>query len=1149
MDIFLRLEFTQTQQIFLRIKEKNMKKKILKFILMVVCVIALLPHSVHAEGGSSPILPVASHGNVIKKMNLSDYSNGTSTDATLEIYEDGYTVVKSNSTVPQAQKINNVWVINAIKNYYDGNPTVDMTSLVYDSDTRLLVSSLNKVEGGFWWRFRHFWANETYGPNGKVVSLSKLKEIDLSKTTPITDAGQTENTDSTRMNLTNTFSQIGIEKLIFGQNWSKIKIGNIDNLFYHSLINEVVGLEYMDIKPTSTESAFSNATIKKIDLSKLDLTGLLYGSRMFDTARVDFKDLFSRQHINNLKSGRYMFSLYVTDEPLDVTGIDLANGGGSGSDYQGMFSALQAPSFKFDFSNACSNTGEGADFSYAFSRLSMQIDTSKLPKLIYKPVGYDSNGSGSNIFYMDMLSYNSSWWEVYQKLLDLSDYSTDYIGSTNVLDNQSGVQVIKTSTRTKLHPQYGNGLGIDSYSIFDKYVGFKQVYTGRWLLKYYADGSVVPEADRKYASTYADFNGIDGYWVREPVAGDNSPTLSGGRIYETEDDKWVTNADGSMTYNMKVFDRKDTHYIVEDENPNFIRTDNTTTVNGKQASTAVVGKDETTATVVNRYINSTNTEVRNLTIRKNVDVEDSTQFIFDVTLKHSTLSGIKKINDILFKDGVGTITLMGNKSITLELPKGTEYTITERAVKNWTLTNQENTSGTLDLNTEAVFTNTRDTFPNTSDSVTELNIEKNVPESYKGFNGNNGFQFEITLSNLSPNSTYQYEQYGQTRDFQSDENGLATLKLSVSKTSPVKIIGNGLSSFKYSIKENAPLAGDTYTFIPSMQVYEDTSLIDNVGGKKGIDFVSKTYTAKTGKINRAVVTNDIYDLYQFNLSKVVENSDTEEPFDFTVSIKGLKEGDFVYYQIYGESEERQVKYQGEYSEFDVKISNGGGLDMFNIPMYAQVSVIEHANTKGFVSNYQDMNGVMTENTTVGKEMATPYISGNANNSYVSYTFYNRKEQTFIASKTVSGTQGNKNELFDFTTKLTTEDDSVYTGDVTIVDKYGKKETLHPNADGQYDFKMKHGDVMQFTGFSSKIKNVELIEKDNAYITTMTSDNNVVEDKTIIVDITGDAIKEIKVNNSLGFDVPTGITLPFGGILLLLVGIGVIYIIRRGNGDN
>ena len=1110
-----------------------MRKKLIKFILMVVCVIALLPHSVHAEGGSSPILPVASHGNVIKTMNLADYTSGITTDATLQIYEDGYTVVKSNSTVPQAQKIDNVWVVNAINNYYK-NPTIDITSLVYDSDTRLLVSSLNKVEGGFWWRFKNFWATETYGPNGKIVSLSKLKEIDLSKTTPITDAGQTENTDSTRMNLTNTFSQIGIEKLIFGQNWSKIKIGNIDNLFYHSIINEVVGFEYLDIKPTSTESAFSNATINKIDLSKLDLTNLLYGSRMFDTTSVPVGDLFSRQHITKLKGASYMFSLYKTDKPLDVTGLDLSDGG----NFNGMFEALQAPSFKFDFSNA------KGSFAYAFSRLGMQIDTSKLPKPIYKPAGYDPSGSADNSFYEDMLSYNNSWWEVYQKSLDLSDYSTDNIGSSNILDNQSGVQVIKTSTRTKLHPQYGNGLGIGSYSIFDKFIGFKQVYTGRWLLKYYSDGSVVPEADRKYASTYADFNGIDGYWVREPVAGDNSPTLSGGRIYETEDDKWVTNADGSMTYNMKVFDRKDTHYIVEDENPNYIRTDNTTTVNGKQASTAVVGKDETTATVVNKYINSTNTEVRNLTIRKNVDVEDSTQFIFDVTLKHSTLSGIKKINDILFKDGVGTITLMGNKSITLELPKGTEYTITERAVKNWTLTSQENTSGTLDLNTEAVFTNTRDTFPNTSDSVTELNIEKNVPESYKGFNGNNGFQFEITLSNLSPNSTYQYEQYGQTRDFQSDENGLAILKLSVSKTSPVKIIGNGLSSFKYSIKENAPLAGDTYTFIPSMQVYEDASLIDNVGGKKGIDFVSKTYTAKTGKINRAVVTNDIYDLYQFNLSKVVEGSETEEPFDFTVSIKGLKEGDFVYYQIYGESEERKVQYQGEYSEFDVKISNGGGLDMFNIPMYAQVSVIEHANTKGFVSNYQDMNGVMTENTTVGKEMATPYISGTANNSYVSYTFYNRKEQTIVTSKTVTGNQGDKYKNFDFNAKFFKEDGSAYTGKVTIARKNGTKEELTPNSENVYTYQMKHGDVMQLSNFEEKIKSAEITEADNEYETIVQEvGKDAVKSKTVTLDVEN-SDKQVNFINNLGIDIPTGIALPLGGVALLAVGVLIIIINKK-----
>lgn len=1119
-----------------------MKNKLIKFILMVVCVIALLPHSVHAEGGSSPILPVASHGNVIKKMNLSDYSNGTSTDATLEIYEDGYTIVKSNSTVPQAQKIDNVWVVNAINNYYE-NPTIDITALVYDSDTRLLVNSMNVYGSGMLSNVGQFRTQRRYNSEIHDFELvgTKLKLIDLSKTTPINDDGLDEMTDSTpeskHLQFFNTFENLGVDKLVFGDNWSKVRISSMSSVFAYAKIKEVVGFEKLKIQTANMNSAFSNSDIGSIDITKIDLTQLVTADRAFDTTSVPVGDLFSRQHITKLKSASYMFSLYKTDKPLDVTGIDLSEGG----NFNGMFEAVQAPSFKFDFSNA------KGSFAYAFSRLGMQIDTSKLPKPIYKPAGYDPSGSANNSFYEDMLSYNNSWWEVYQKSLDLSDYSSDNIGSSNILDNQSGVQVIKTSTRTKLHPQYGNGLGIGSYSIFDKFIGFKQVYTGRWLLKYYADGSVVPEADRKYASTYADFNGIDGYWVREPVAGDNSPTLSGGRIYETEDDKWVTNADGSMTYNMKVFDRKDTHYIVEDENPNYIRTDSTTTVNGKQASTAVVGKDETTATVVNKYINSTNTEVRNLTIRKNVDVEDSTQFIFDVTLKHSTLSGIKKINDILFKDGVGTITLMGNKSITLELPKGAEYTITERAVKNWTLTSQENTSGTLDLNTEAVFTNTRDIFPNTSDSVTELNIEKNVPESYKGYNGDNSFIFEVALSGLTPNTTYQYEQYGQTKDFTSDENGLANLSLSISKTSPVKIIGNGISSFKYSIREKAPNAGDTYTYIPSMQVYEDTSLIDNVGGKKGIDFVSKTYTAKTGKINRAVITNDIYDLYQYNLSKVVENSETEEPFDFTISIKGLKKGDRIYYAVYGE-ENKTVEARGdEYTEFNIKLSNGSGIDIFNIPTYAEVSAIEHANTKGFVSNYQDMNGLMTDNTTVGKEMATPYIAGNVNNSYVGYVFYNRKEQTIVTSKTVTGNQGDKYKNFDFNAKFFKEDGSAYTGKVTIARKNGTKEELTPDSENVYTYQMKHGDVIQLSNFEEKIKSAEITEVDNEYETTVQEvGKDAVNSKTITVDVEN-SDKQINFTNNLGINIPTGIALPLGGIALLAVGVVIIVLNKKKRG--
>lgn len=1110
---------------------------------MVVCVIVLLPHSVHAEGGSSPILPVASHGNVIKKMNLSDYSGGTSTDATLEIYEDGYTVVKSNSTVPQTQKINNVWVVNAINNYYE-NPTIDITSLIYDSDTRLLVNSMNVYGSGMLSNVGQFRTQRRYNSEIHDFELvgTKLKLIDLSKTTPINDDGLDEMTDSTpeskHLQFFNTFENLGVDKLVFGENWSKVRISSLSSVFAYAKIKEVVGFDKLKIQTANMNSAFSNSDIGSIDITKIDLTQLVTADRAFDTTSVPVGDLFSRQHITKLKGASYMFSLYKTDKPLDVTGIDLSEGG----NFNGMFEAVQAPSFKFDFSNA------KGSFAYAFSRLGMQIDTSKLPKPIYKPAGYDPSGSADNSFYEDMLSYNNSWWEVYQKSLDLSDYSTDNIGSSNILDNQSGVQVIKTSTRTKLHPQYGNGLGIGSYSIFDKFIGFKQVYTGRWLLKYYSDGSVVPKADRKYASTYADFNGIDGYWVREPVAGDNSPTLSGGRIYETEDDKWVKNSDGSMTYTMKVFDRKDKHYIVEDENPNYIRTDSTTTVNGKQASIAEVGKDETTATVVNKYIGATETETRNLTIRKNVNVEDSTQFIFDITLRNENISGIKKINRIIFKDGVGTVTLMGNKSITLELPKGTEYTITERAVKNWTLTSQENSSGTLDLNTEAVFTNTKDTVPNMSDGVTELNIEKNIPEGYNGYNADGQFMLHVTLSGLEPNKTYQYEQYGSPTNFTSDENGLATLNMYITRTSPIKIIANGLSQFKYSIKEDANDESDGYMFTPSMQVYEDNALIDNVGGKKGVDFTSKMYVAETGKVNRAVITNDIHDMYQLNVSKSVEGSDTTEPFDFTISIKGLKEGDAVYYMTNSDNETTKVSYQGEYTEFNVKIANYGYVDVINIPVYAQVSVIEHANTKGFVSNYQDTNGVRTENTTVGKEMATPYVAGSKDNTYLSYTFFNKKEQTITTTKTVTGNQGDKYKNFDFNAKFTTEDGNEYSGKVTLVRKNGAREELSPNSENIYTYQMEHGDVMQLSNFESKIKSAEITEANNEYETTVQEvGKDTVNSKTITVDVEN-SDKQINFTNNLGINIPTGIALPLGGIALLAVGILIIITNKKKRED-
>ena len=99
----------------------------------------------------------------------------------------------------------------------------------------------------------------------------------------------------------------------------------------------------------------------------------------------------------------------------------------------------------------------------------MVIDTSMLPRPTYRT----TTGPGPNYSFDDMLSYNSSSWEVPQKSLDISDYSTDFLSDTRPLQGQIYVQVLKTSTRTKLDARFGMGLNTGDRSIFDKYIGFQ----------------------------------------------------------------------------------------------------------------------------------------------------------------------------------------------------------------------------------------------------------------------------------------------------------------------------------------------------------------------------------------------------------------------------------------------------------------------------------------------------------------------------------------------------------------------------------------------------------------------------------------------------------------------------------------------------
>ena len=99
-----------------------------------------------------------------------------------------------------------------------------------------------------------------------------------------------------------------------------------------------------------------------------------------------------------------------------------------------------------------------------------------------------------------------------------------------------------------------------------------------------------------------------------------------------------------MTYVMPIIDKTQEHYLVEDDNPNYRRVDETKEINGKKVS--IINYDDKTnkfeTTVINEY-NNVVTTTRKLKITKNVDIEDGTSFAFNIKLTGEVFLVLKEL--------------------------------------------------------------------------------------------------------------------------------------------------------------------------------------------------------------------------------------------------------------------------------------------------------------------------------------------------------------------------------------------------------------------------------------------------------------------------------------------------------------------------
>lgn len=159
-------------------------------------------------------------------------------------------------------------------------------------------------------------------------------------------------------------------------------------------------------------------------------------------------------------------------------------------------------------------------------------------------------------------------------------------------------------------------------------------------------------------------------------------------------------------------------------------------------------------------------------------------------------------------------------------------------------------------------------------------------------------------------------------------------------------------------------------------------------------------------------------------------------------------------------------------------------------------------------------------------------------------FINTKIQTVVVNKAVEGNQGNRYEQFNFNAKFTSQDDTDYTGPVSISKNNGAAEQLTPDANNVYTFKLQHGDTVKLFNFDKIIKTTAITEEDNDYQTKVSHDSEQpVDGKSVTVNIEN-ANANIRYINSKSLIVPTGISLPVGGALFIIVGIGIIFISKR-----
>lgn len=425
--------------------------------------------------------------------------------------------------------------------------------------------------------------------------------------------------------------------------------------------------------------------------------------------------------------------------------------------------------------------------------------------------------------------------------------------------------------------------------------------------------------------------------------------------------KWVKNGD-IWTYTFYVDDPNATWYIWEEDIEGY-ETNYTSyfpgTVENQKATVVNIKTDEDSDSDTSSDYEEPKLGYGNLKITKkligNTELtkeDDNTEFTFTVTLtakegQESLISGIKAFGEYVFKDGVGTVKIRAGETATLSnIPAGVSCKITEEEILGYDCFSGASVTISKDRTTSITATNFKDMSVDEGEKeekTTSFTVAKEVTGNYEV---EKSFNFEISLNNLKPDTTYYLS---NENSFTSDSDGNADVSVTLKNGESVTVKDIPVGS-KYKVYEHAGEYISSYVITDA----NDVGLINNTADrntKENIAISTKLETADEGEDITITFTNEKNVKQNLKLTKEVTDENDKNSYIFTIEFANMEEKTEFNSTVGKVTADSQGK-----AELTIYLAGGEEAEFYDIPVGTTYKITELASSAIASYKITDKNG-------------------------------------------------------------------------------------------------------------------------------------------------------------------------------------------------